>query len=285
MKKIITLLCAVATLTACDIDRLPYGSMSAEQITQESYLFIRVTCKWMLCTIKKLVGSYARLGEYAGDNMAKDKSSTDAFFDFISYSRDADNYRLQSFWDSGYKAIAQASNIIKMIDEGQSKTIDYQLGECYYIRGMMYFYLGRAFGRPYWDKPEGHMGVPIVNGTPDDVNNLNLPDRSTVQDTYEQAIDDLKAAARLMENGETKREGPAYASKEAAWAMLSRIYLFMSGTYEAPNSENAQLAIDYATKVIESTTDEGGLKYELLSRENFMRYNTSCRKIIKNLFL
>ncbi|MCS2346767.1 hypothetical protein NXX82_22730 [Bacteroides fragilis] len=39
-----------------------------------------------------------RLGEYAGDNMAKDKSSTDAFFDFISYSRDADNYRLQSFW-------------------------------------------------------------------------------------------------------------------------------------------------------------------------------------------
>lgn len=93
-----------------------------------------------------------------------------------------------------------------MIDEGKSKTIDYQLGECYYIRGMMYFYLGRAFGRPYWDKPEGHMGVPIVNGTPDDVNNLNLPDRSTVQDTYEQAIDDLKVAARLMENGETKRK-------------------------------------------------------------------------------
>jgi starch-binding outer membrane protein, SusD/RagB family len=31
---------------------------------------------------------------------------------------------------------------------------------------------------------------------------------------------------------------------------LSRIYLFMSGTYEAPNSENAQLAIDYATRVI-----------------------------------
>ena len=274
MKKIITLLCAVATLTACDIDRLPYGSMSAEQITQDPTSSLESLVNGCYAQLKSWSDPMHRLGEYAGDNMAKDKSSTDAFFDFISYSRDADNYRLQSFWDSGYKAIAQASNIIKMIDEGQSKTIDYQLGECYYIRGMMYFYLGRAFGRPYWDKPEGHMGVPIVNGTPDDVNNLNLPDRSTVQDTYEQAIDDLKAAARLMENGETKREGPAYASKEAAWAMLSRIYLFMSGTYEAPNSENAQLAIDYATKVIESTTDEGGLKYELLSRENFMRYNT-----------
>ena len=274
MKKIITLLCAVATLTACDIDRLPYGSMSAEQITQDPTSSLESLVNGCYAQLKSWSDPMHRLGEYAGDNMAKDKSSTDAFFDFISYSRDADNYRLQSFWDSGYKAIAQASNIIKMIDEGKSKTIDYQLGECYYIRGMMYFYLGRAFGRPYWDKPEGHMGVPIVNGTPDDVNNLNLPDRSTVQDTYEQAIDDLKVAARLMENGETKREGPAYASKEAAWAMLSRIYLFMSGTYEAPNSENAQLAIDYATRVIESTTSEGGLKHELLSRENFMRYNT-----------
>ena len=121
----------------------------------------------------------------------------------ISYSRDADNYRLQSFWDSGYKAIAQASNIIKMIDEGQSKIIDYQLGECYYIRGMMYFYLGRASRNVLIGQAGRNiLGSLIVNGTPDDVNNLNLPDRSTVQDTYEQAIDDLKAAARLMENGE-----------------------------------------------------------------------------------
>ena len=59
MKKIITLLCAVATLTACDIDRLPYGSMSAEQITQDPTSSLESLVKWMLCTIKKLVGSYA----------------------------------------------------------------------------------------------------------------------------------------------------------------------------------------------------------------------------------
>ncbi len=56
-------------------------------------------------------------------------------------------------------------------------------------------------------------------------NNLNLPDRSTVQDTYEQAIDDLKVAARLMENGETKREGPAYASRSGGHVVS---YLFTS---------------------------------------------------------
>ena len=55
-----------------------------------------------------------RLGEYAGDNMMIRGASTDAFYEFITYSRTPDNYRLQSFWDYGYKAIAQASNIIDM---------------------------------------------------------------------------------------------------------------------------------------------------------------------------
>ena len=35
MKKILTLLLAAASLTACDIDRLPYNSMAAEQITND----------------------------------------------------------------------------------------------------------------------------------------------------------------------------------------------------------------------------------------------------------
>ncbi len=41
-----------------------------------------------------------------------------------------------------------------------------------------------------------------------------------------QAIDDLKVAARLMENGETKREGPAYASKEGGMGHVVS-YLFI----------------------------------------------------------
>ena len=66
----------------------------------------------------------------------------------------------------------------------------------------------------------------------------------------------------------TENKGPAYASKEAAQAMLSRVYLYMSGTYSNPNAEYAQLAVDYATKVIESG------QYELLGHDEFMTYNT-----------
>ena len=206
-----------------------------------------------------------RCGEYAGDNMMIRGSSTDAFYEFISFSRTPVNYRLQNFWDYGYKAVAQASNIIKMIEEGQSAEIDNQLGECYYVRGMMYFYLCRAYGRPYYQAPDKNLGVPIVNGTPDDImGDLLLPDRSTVKETYEQAISDLKKAEEMM----TINKGAAYASKEAAQAMLSRVYLYMSGTYENPNREYAQLAVDYADKVINSGN------YSLLPREEFMKYNT-----------
>lgn len=160
-----------------------------------------------------------------------------------------------------------------MIEEGQSAEIDNQLGECYYVRGMMYFYLCRAYGRPYYQAPDKNLGVPIVNGTPDDImGDLLLPDRSTVKETYEQAISDLKKAEEMM----TINKGAAYASKEAAQAMLSRVYLYMSGTYENPNREYAQLAVDYADKVINSGN------YSLLPREEFMKYNTLTPEIMTN---
>lgn len=74
MKKIITLLCAVATLTACDIDRLPYGSMSAEQITQDPTSSLESLVNGCYAQLKSWSDPMHRLGEYAGDNMAKDKS-------------------------------------------------------------------------------------------------------------------------------------------------------------------------------------------------------------------
>lgn len=261
MKKLLILLAASAFLGSCDIERLPYGSMDSDKISQNPDAM--------------LVGAYAQLkawsdpmhraGEYAGDNMMIRGSSTDAFYEFISYSRTPNNGRLSTFWNSSYKAIAQASNIIKLVPESKDATTDNQLGEAYFIRGMMYFYLVRAYGRPYYQSPETNLGVPIVNGTPDDVfGDLNLPDRATVKDTYAQVIADLKKAESLLTLGKTS----IYGTKEAAQALLSRVYLYMSGTYESPNAEYARLSVEYADKVINSN------RFTLLTRDQFMRYNT-----------
>lgn len=165
-KNILLVAAFACSLTACDIDRLPNSSVDKEQIIGDPEASLEALVNGCYAQLKNWSDPMHRCGEYAGDNMMIRGTSTDAFYEFISYSRTPNNYRLQNFWDYGYKAIAQASNIINMISEGKSAGIDNKLGECYYIRGMMYFYLCRAYGRPYYQNPEKNLGVPIVNGTP-----------------------------------------------------------------------------------------------------------------------
>ena len=207
-----------------------------------------------------------RCGEYAGDNIMIRGASTDPFFEFITFSRTPNNDRLQSFWDNSYKAIAQASNIIEMLGASTDREIKEKIGECYFVRGLLYFYLVRAFGRPYYQAPETNLGVPVVTQIPKNVlGDFSLPDRMTVEKTYEQAIADLKKAEELLPSASAQ---PFRGSKEAAQALLSRVYLYMSGTYDQPNVAYAKLAVEYATKVISSG------KYALLPRDEFMKYNT-----------
>lgn len=252
-------------MTACDIDRFPTGSMDASQIGNNPEAMIGNLVDGVYAQLKTWSDPMHRLGEYAGDNMMIRGASTDAFYEFISYSRTPDNYRLQHFWDFGYKAVAQASNVINILEDINDPKFANNEGECYYVRGMMYFYLCRAFGRPYYQAPDKNLGVPIINGTPDEgeIDHLQLPDRSTVKDTYRQAINDLEKAEKLLTND----RGPAYASKEAAQAMLSRVYLYMSGTYENPNKVYADSAKWYADAVINSG------KYSLVNREDYLKSN------------
>ncbi|SMG49544.1 RagB/SusD family nutrient uptake outer membrane protein [Sphingobacterium psychroaquaticum] len=264
MKKIFIALLASVALVSCELEKEPYGSMDTGQITQDPEAVIDALMNGTYAQLKAWSDPMHRAGEYAGDNMMIRGSSTDAFYEFISFSRTPNNGRLNQFWSAGYKAIAQSSNIINMVKEGQNAELDNRLGECYYIRGLMYFYLVRAYGRPYYDNPSVNLGMPLVNGTPDDVVNITLPDRATVKETYEQIIADLKKAETMI----TKDKGPIFASKAAVQAILSRVYLYMSGTYESPNAEYAQLSIDYANKVINSG------EHALLGREQFMKYNT-----------
>lgn len=265
MKKILYIVAALLTFSACSIDRFPKGSIDSGKIEDDPATYLPYLMNGCYSQLKGWSDVMHRCGEYAGDNITIRGSSTDAFYEFISFQRTPQNYRLQTFWDNSYKIIAQSSNVIKQFEEGKDAKVDHNLGECYFLRGMMYFYLCRAYGRPYFDHPEKNLGVPIVNGTPEDMDNLQLPDRSTVKETYEQVIGDLKKAEELLQE---HKKGPGYASKEAAQALLSRVYLYMSGTYENPNVEYAQKSVDYANKVIDSG------KFELLDRNAFMKYNT-----------
>ena len=250
--------------SSCNVERLPYGSMATDQIQQNPDNYLDALMNGAYAQLGSWSDPMHRCGEYAGDNVAIRGYSTDAFFEFISYARTPNNYRLDQFWNSGYKAIAQVSNIINMFEEGQSASVDQCLGECYYMRGMLYFYFVRAYGRPYYQAADRNLGVPVVNGTPDNIlsSDFFLSDRKTVKENYELIIADLEKAAQLM----NEDKGASRPSVGATNALLSRVYLYMSGTYENPNTQYAQKAIEYASKVIDSGD------YQLRSRESIMEY-------------
>ena len=265
MNKILMLLVASCLLVACNIDREPKGSMSSQRILDHPEEAIDGMTHGMYAQLKTWSDAMHRCGEYAGDNIMIRGASTDAFFEFITFNRTPQNYRLQAFWDNSYKAIIQASNIIDLYGSSTDAEVKSHVGEAYFVRGFLYFYLVRAYGRPYYQAPEKNLGVPIIKSAPKNIfGKFTLPDRATVAETYAQAIEDLKQAETLL----PERTGtPFYASKGAAQAMLSRLYLYMSGTYDQPNTKYAQLASEYASKVISSA------KYQLLGREDFMKYN------------
>lgn len=266
MKKKILLYTALLStaFTACDLERLPYDRYAKEDIMADKVTAMDILLNGAYGQLRDWSDVMHRVGEYAGDNIMIRGTSTDAFYSFISYKHTPNNYRLNTFWNNSYKIISQTSDLMKLIPADDDPKIKQKLGEAYYLRGTMYFYLCRAYGRPYAQSPQTNMGVPIVNGIPDDLDNMKLPDRTSVENTYRQAINDLRAAESLM----NEDRSAAYATKYAAQAMLSRIYLYMSGTWDNPNTMYADSSIYYANQVIESG------KYKLLPRETFMKYNT-----------
>jgi tetratricopeptide (TPR) repeat protein len=143
-------------------------------------------------------------------------------------------------WGSIYSAINRANNVIeevhKLSDISQ-KEENKILGQAYFIRGLAYFDLTKAWG----GVPDryGTMGVPIVTKPSKGVTEKDFVSRSSLEDSYAQIKSDLnQAETKLKDAGYFSRNK---ATEAAVNALLSRLYLYLG---------NFKKAADYATKVI-----------------------------------
>lgn len=257
MKKIIyiSLLATVAVFTSCELDRSPSTQISADDLFQDpgaaqsatlgNYLFLKGDKGY-----DGWSDDLHRMSEYSGDNVMISGGTTDPLFFFYNYQRNPNNSRANRFWSNSYKAIVGANRVIESLEEGLSAEEDQVIGENYYIRALVFFQMGNIFGRPY-NQGTSNLSIPLKLTS--DI--TDLPDRNTVGEVYDQVIADLLKAESLM----SLNKGPSFASREAAQALLSRVYLYME--------ENAK-AIEYADKVINSGS------YSLLSSGRFSVMNT-----------
>ncbi|WEK19931.1 MAG: RagB/SusD family nutrient uptake outer membrane protein [Candidatus Pedobacter colombiensis] len=158
-----------------------------------------------------------------------------------------------SFWRVSYRLIFGTNKVIDAVKDGVDAAHDQVKGENYFLRALAYFNLVRVYGRPYYQNNGESLAVPLsLNSL---VSKDYQPKRNTVKEVYAQVISDLEKAATLM----TQTRGNNYASREAAWALLSRVYLYMGGTPGAPQNANNAKAVEYADKVITSN------KYTLIT--------------------
>ena len=202
---------------------------------------------------------YVRSGhflmEYPTDEVAQGQNSSDDLTRAYRYTHLVTSSHPELFWGQAYKAAGAANRIIEVIKDDASEDLNQLKGENLYIRAMMHFNLVRIFGRPYSQGSGNNPGVPILKDGLTDSAKATLP-RSTVKEVYDFVIADLLKAAELMRGGSKGKANP-FASKEVAYALLSRVYLY--------KEDNAR-SIEYADKVINAG------RYSLLSGSEYTNY-------------
>ncbi|MBO4566918.1 MAG: RagB/SusD family nutrient uptake outer membrane protein [Bacteroidales bacterium] len=164
------------------------------------------------------VRQYYLLNELKGDNICYSNTSTDPFWTAATYMDDANTANSAYMWVICYKLIYAANANISGLDE--ETAINRQLkGENYFLRAFFHFTLCNLFAKPYGfgaDNP----GVVLRIGT-----DYSETKRSTVGECYDAIEQDLLEAIRLM-SPEARRGDNGYATKEAAQALLGRLYLY-----------------------------------------------------------
>jgi starch-binding outer membrane protein, SusD/RagB family len=196
-------------------------------------------------------GQIQFLSELLGDNGEIQFVGTYSYpKEFASKTIFPINGGVSSTWTEAYRAINSANNVLANISKVTTTKQPRIEGEARFIRATMYFELVKLYAKSYNDgSPAANPGVPLVL-TPTTVISAasNVP-RNTVAEVYAQIISDLTTA-------ETKIPGtgqPFYsATKYAAAAMLSRVYLQQGNYTDAGAAANRVISASAGTMPIYS---------------------------------
>jgi len=180
----------------------------------------------MLDRVQVMNAGYSGLGEISSDNYYLTYSVWQSF----SVEEYRDNYIwkpvpvFSNQWSSTYTTVFYANTVVEeladlKIDRNEAQKLE---GSARFFRAYAFLHLAQIFAKPY-NKNTENTDLGVVLRLSADINKTY--ERSTLKETYDQILEDLKAAAFLLPD---KRE--VYATrptKAAAYGALSRTYLSM----------------------------------------------------------
>ncbi|MDR1342614.1 MAG: RagB/SusD family nutrient uptake outer membrane protein [Prevotellaceae bacterium] len=238
---LLTLLCAAG----CTLDYTPDNAITQEQIkssaegaayaTVGSYSLYKDVLIFRNAeeTKNTYIRHYFQATEFKSDNIAIGLATTDQLYDCMIYNQTPDNTPTSYLWYVIYKMAVSASSVIEAVPDGASPALDNLKGENLFMRALGHLHLVTLFAQPYG---KGRDNPGVVIRTSADIKDTK---RATVGEVYDQIVADLKDAARLM----TLDKGAGYASKAAAYGLLSRVYLYMELYDDAVKAAGDCLAI------------------------------------------
>jgi tetratricopeptide (TPR) repeat protein len=133
------------------------------------------------------------------------------------------NLYVTELWTDAYEVINTANNVLEAIPVVNEEDQGRVRGEALFLRGSMFFELTRLYGQPYVaGNTNSDLAVPLVLTPTRGIEESSYVSRNTVQEAYTQVLEDLTTAESLL-----PETNGFFATKAAASAMLSRVYLQM----------------------------------------------------------
>ncbi len=268
MKRYIILFILAGLISSCaKLDFAPTDSLTTELlentpngleiITNGNYSLFKdgIEFNGVVDDNNSYLRQYFQMSDFASDDIVCGQVTEDPLYYSFTYTHSSSQSNSRYFWYASYKIISGANTVIHSL-ESKSDLTDEQkqlLGENYFLRAFVTFNLVKFYGYQYnIGDPNTNPGVIIRRSTSEPAQKA----RASVKETYDFVIDDLVAAADLMNTS----RGKEYASKEAAWALLSRVYLYKS---------DYNKVVEYADLVINSGT------FSLETSDDFPNYYTN----------
>ncbi len=242
MKKYIIGFCLLtAAFTACNkrLDVVPTQSIGQDQaLLQEKDVIVT------------LIGAYDGLqstAAWGGDiHVLNELTGNTSDIRFTgTFAGLSDAYKLEmtptntyalGIWNQSYNTINRCNNVLSALDKitSSAATKDRVEGEALFIRASLYFDLVNLFGKAWGDGNNAtNPGVPLVLTPTTSIADEDYRTRNNVAEVYQKVITDLERAESLLPNTNS-----IYATKNAAAAILSRVFLMQADYAKARDAAN-----------------------------------------------
>ncbi len=176
-----------------------------------------------------LYGRYFILIPDIMGNDVKQNASANRGADWAAYGGGATTTQQENreFIERYYQVINAANAIINREftpPSGFEDQYNQVVGEAHALRALAHFDLVRLFGQHYtFTTDASHLGMPVVLEFDPEAR----PVRNTVGEVYNQVVQDLQDAIGLMTIDKSDKGNAGSVTREAAQALLSRVYLYM----------------------------------------------------------